>query len=136
MARIAGVNIPDDKRVVISLTYVMGIGRSTSSKVLDELKFDQNTRVKDLSREQLNEIRDIVEKKYMLEGELKRQTMTDIKRLKDIRSYRGNRHSNNMPCRGQRTRYNARTTRKVRGKKIAVGGTSMKKIKASASEKT
>jgi small subunit ribosomal protein S13 len=136
MARIAGVNIPDDKRVIISLTYIMGIGKSLSQKIIADLNISEDIRVKDISSDQLNAIRDTIETKYLVEGELRRKVIGNIKRLKDIRCYRGTRHANHMPCRGQHTRYNARTTRRVRGKRLAVGGTSMKKIKAMASEKT
>lgn len=111
MARIAGVNIPNDKRIVISLTYVFGIGNTRAEKILDQLKIDRNIKTKDLSEEDLNKLRTVVEKQYSVEGTLKREVLSNIKRLKEINSYRGIRHSRGLPCRGQRTKVNSRTVR-------------------------
>ncbi len=111
MARIAGVTIPNDKRVVIALTYIFGVGDTTSKKVLAQAKVDGNIRVKDLTEDQVNAIRTILEKTYRLEGDLRRLVLTNVKRLKEIGSYRGSRHIKNLPVRGQRTKTNSRTIR-------------------------
>lgn len=111
MLRIAGVNIPDEKRIEISLTYVYGIGVSTSAKILEELGVSPLKRVKDLSEEEQNKIRDFVEKKIKVEGELKHEVRGNIKRLKEVGSYRGLRHQKGLPVRGQRTKTNTRTVR-------------------------
>lgn len=111
MLRISGVNIPDEKRIVISLTYIYGIGDTTASKILDELKISQDKRTKDLSEEEQNEIRSYVEKKIKMEGELKHEVRNNIKRLKEIGCYRGTRHQKGLPARGQRTKTNNRTVR-------------------------
>ena len=111
MPRIAGVNIPDNKRMEIALTHIYGIGRSLSSKILSQAKIDSNLKANKLSAEQLNLLKDIIEKKYKIEGELRRERMMNIKRLKDIGSYRGVRHIRGLPVRGQRTRTNTRTVR-------------------------
>ena len=111
MPRIAGVNIPDNKRMEIALTHIYGIGRSLSSKILSQAKIDPNLKANKLSSEQLNLLKDIIEKKYKIEGELRRERMMNIKRLKDIGSYRGVRHIRGLPVRGQRTRTNTRTVR-------------------------
>lgn len=111
MARIAGINIPDDKRIEISLTYVYGIGRSASNKILDRLKIDKDIRVKDLVAEDLNKLREEIEKKYRVEGELKHEVEMNIRRLKEIGCYRGLRHQKSLPVRGQRTKTNTRTVR-------------------------
>lgn len=108
MARILSVEIPNDKRVVISLTYIHGIGRTLSTEILAKAKIDENIRVKDLSEEQLAAIREAA-KEYMTEGDLRRETALNIKRLMEIKSYRGTRHRKGLPVRGQRTRSNART---------------------------
>lgn len=118
MARIAGINIPDDKRVEISLTYIYGVGRASSGKILEEVGIDADARVKDLSEGDIAKIRELIEKEYRVEGERRRMTATDIKRLKEIRSYRGQRHQKGLPVRGQRTRTNARTRK---GKKKTMG---------------
>ena len=118
MARIAGINIPDDKRVEIALTYVYGIGRSTSSKVIRESGIDPSTRVKDLNPQSLEKLRNIIEKTSKVEGELRMSVSQNIKRLKEIGTYRGTRHIKNLPARGQRTKTNARTKR---GKRVCVG---------------
>jgi len=111
MARISGVNIPNDKRVEIALTYIYGIGNTTSQKILKELKIDFNTRVKDLSEEQVNALRKKIEKDFKVEGELKRERAGNVKRLKEIKAYRGVRHSRGLPVHGQRTKTNSRTVR-------------------------
>ncbi|HKM02930.1 MAG TPA: 30S ribosomal protein S13 [Bacilli bacterium] len=108
MARIVGVDIPNEKRVVISLTYIYGIGPTTSKKVLAAAGIDENTRVKDLSEEQLSLIRAEITK-FRIEGDLRRQVAMNIKRLSEIGAYRGIRHRRGLPVRGQRTRTNART---------------------------
>ena len=120
MARIAGVDIPRDKRVVVSLTYVYGIGRTTAEKVLKNAGISEDIRVKDLTEEQLNAIRKEVDE-IKVEGDLRRETQLNIKRLMEIASYRGIRHRRGLPVRGQRTKTNARTrkgpVRTVAGKK-------------------
>jgi len=111
MARIAGVNIPSNKRIVIALTYILGVGPATSKKVLEAAKIDGNTRTKDLTEKEIKSIRDILEKSHRLEGDLRRDKLSHIKRLKEIGSYRGSRHSKNLPARGQSTKSNSRTVR-------------------------
>ncbi len=118
MARIAGVNIPDNKRVEVGLTYIYGVGRSGARKILSEAQINLDTRVKDLSEEEVSQIRGFLEKDFQVEGELKRIVTTNIKRLKEIGSYRGMRHQKGLPVRGQRTRTNARTRK---GKKKTIG---------------
>ncbi len=108
MARIAGIDIPRDKRVVISLTYIYGIGRSTASRILMENNIDENVRTKDLSDDQVNAIRKSIDK-LKVEGDLRREVTLNIKRLMEIGCYRGLRHRRGLPVRGQRTRTNART---------------------------
>ena len=108
MARIAGVDIPNNKRVVVSLTYIYGVGLTTSKKVLAENKISEDIRVKDLTDEQLNAIRKSLDE-YKLEGDLRRETQLNIKRLMEIACYRGIRHRRGLPVRGQRTKTNART---------------------------
>ncbi|ART74695.1 30S ribosomal protein S13 [Sutcliffiella horikoshii] len=108
MARIAGVDVPRDKRVVISLTYVFGIGRSTAEKVLAEAGVSEDTRVRDLTEEELGKIRDVVDK-IKVEGDLRREVSLNIKRLIEIGCYRGLRHRRGLPVRGQNTKNNART---------------------------
>lgn len=119
MARIAGVNIPSDKRVVIALTYVYGVGPTTAKKVLKAANVDESIRVKDLTDEQVNTIRSVIDKNHTVEGELRREVLQNIKRLKDIGCYRGTRHAKNLPVRGQRTKTNSRT---VRGNKRMSAG--------------
>lgn len=111
MAHIAGVELPKDKRIVVGLTYIYGVGRTTSEKVLAMTGIDPNTRVKDLSLEDEKLLRDTITTKYILEGELRTQNAMDIKRLMEIGCYRGLRHKRSMPVRGQRTHTNARTRR-------------------------
>ncbi|MFA4845986.1 MAG: 30S ribosomal protein S13 [Patescibacteria group bacterium] len=111
MARIAGINIPTQKRIVIALTYVHGIGKPTSIKVLREAGVSQDIRVKDLTDDQVNSIRTLIETGRRLEGDLKRDKLAHIKRLKEIGSYRGTRHTKHLPVRGQRTKTNSRSVR-------------------------
>lgn len=111
MARILGVDIPKDKRVEISLTYLFGIGRSLSNKILTDLGINPDTKVKDLTEEEVNRIRTAVEKNYKVEGDLRREINMNIKRLIEIGSYKGLRHRRGLPVRGQRTKTNARTKR-------------------------
>lgn len=111
MLRIAGVNIPDEKRIEISLTYIYGIGPSTAAKILDELDISKLTRTKNLTEDEKNKIREYVEKKIRVEGELKHAVRTNVKRLKEIGAYRGIRHIKGLPTRGQRTKTNNRTIR-------------------------
>ena len=111
MARIAGVTLPANKRIDIALQYIYGIGQTTAMKIIAESGVPANVRVKDLTETQANKVRDIVEKEHRVEGELKREVLGNIKRLKEIGSYRGTRHIKNLPVRGQRTRTNTRTVR-------------------------
>jgi len=111
MVRIAGINIPDNKRMEIALTYIYGIGLSTSQKILKELSVDVDTRAKDLKAEDANRLREVIEKKYRVEGELRHVVKSNIKRLKEIGCYRGTRHQKGLPSRGQRTKTNTRTVR-------------------------
>ena len=109
MARIAGVDIPREKRVEIGLTYVYGIGRTSSNKILAEAGINPDTRVKDLTEDEVIKVREITDKNYKVEGDLRRETALNIKRLMEIGCYRGLRHRKNLPVRGQRTKTNART---------------------------
>ena len=118
MARIAGVEIPDNKRVEISLTYIFGIGRSKSQKILEQAKVDKNKRVKELKAEELNTIRMSIEKEEKVEGDLRKEIQMSIKRLMEINCYRGLRHRMGLPVRGQRTKTNARTRKGPRGSLI------------------
>ena len=118
MARIAGVNIPTNKRVIIALTYIHGIGRTTAVQIADKLGIDHKTRVQDLTDEEILRIRETIDEEHQVEGDLRRQTAMNIKRLMDLRSYRGLRHRAGLPVRGQRTHTNART-RKGKAKPIA-----------------
>ena len=111
MIRIAGINIPDNKRIEVALTYVYGIGLSNSQKVLQELEINVDTRTKDLTPEEANRLREAIEKKYRVEGELRHIVKSNIKRLKEIGCYRGTRHQKGLPSRGQRTKTNTRTVR-------------------------
>jgi small subunit ribosomal protein S13 len=111
MIRIAGVNLPDNKRIEIALTYIYGVGRSASNRILDELGIDKNIRAKDITANQANQLREEIEKKHRVEGELKHEKKMNIKRLKEIGCYRGTRHQKGLPARGQRTRTNTRTVR-------------------------
>ncbi len=109
MARIAGVDLPKDKRVEIGLTYVYGIGRTSAKKILEETGIDPDTRVKDLTEADEAKLRECIDKEFVVEGDLRRQNALDIKRLMEIGSYRGTRHRKGLPVRGQRTKTNART---------------------------
>ena len=118
MARVAGVNIPNEKRVEIGLTYIFGIGLTTSKKIITQTKINPDTRVKDLTEAELEKIREFIGKTIRVEGDLKMEVTQNIKRLKEISAYRGTRHTKGLPVRGQRTKTNARTKR---GRKITVG---------------
>jgi len=111
MPRIAGVNIPENKRIQIALTYIYGIGRQLSFKILNELKIDINKRASDLTAEEVNRLKEFIEKNHKIEGDLRRQVMVNVKRLKDIGTWRGHRHIKGLPVRGQRTKTNNRTVR-------------------------
>lgn len=111
MARVANVNIPEDKRIVIALTYIFGIGKTRSQQILRDAGIDESTRTKDLTEDQLNQIRDRITAGFKVEGDLKRIVLTNIRRLKEIGTYRGHRHSKHLPVRGQRTKTNSRTIR-------------------------
>lgn len=123
MARIAGVTIPSEKQIGTALTYVYGIGPKIAADILAVAKVDTTVRVKNLTDDELTRISDVIAADYTVEGELQRVVTANIKRLKDIKAYRGLRHNANLPSRGQRTRTNARTRR---GKKVTVGGTAKK----------
>ncbi len=118
MARIAGVNIPTNKRVIIALTYIHGIGRTTAVQIADKLGIAHTARVQDLSDEEILRVREAIDAEFTVEGDLRRQTAMNIKRLMDLRAYRGLRHRSGLPVRGQRTHTNART-RKGKAKPIA-----------------
>ena len=109
MARISGIDLPNSKRIEIGLTYIYGIGRNISKDILTKAKIDKNVRVSDLTDEQVNKIRTIIEKEYQVEGDLRSEISLNIKRLMDLGNYRGLRHRRHMPVRGQRTKTNART---------------------------
>ncbi len=111
MARIAGVDIPREKRVVISLTYIFGIGPTSARQVLATAGVDEDRRVRDLTEDEVNRLRELVERRYKVEGDLRREVSMNVKRLMEIGSYRGIRHRRNLPVRGQRTKTNARQRR-------------------------
>ncbi|MAF13267.1 MAG: 30S ribosomal protein S13 [Parcubacteria group bacterium] len=111
MARIAGITLPKDKRIAVGLTYIFGIGRNVSTNILKKADVSPDIRVKDLTEDQTNKLREIIEKDHKVEGELKREVLLNVKRLKEISSYRGSRHSKKLPVRGQRTKTNNRTAR-------------------------
>jgi small subunit ribosomal protein S13 len=119
MARIAGIDLPLNKRAEIGLTYIFGIGRSKSNSILGEADVNPNTRIKDLSEEEVSRIRKVIQDTHKVEGDLRKETSMDIKRLMDIGSYRGMRHRRNLPVRGQRTHTNARTRKGPRKQTIA-----------------
>ncbi|MDA3815502.1 MAG: 30S ribosomal protein S13 [Patescibacteria group bacterium] len=123
--RIAGINIPDNKRIEIALTYIYGIGHSQSEKILDKVGIDKNIRANKLKEDDVKKLRVEIENNHVLEGELKRQIMMNIKRLKENGSYRGTRHSRGLPARGQRTKTNTRT---VRGNKRVTMGSGKRKV--------
>lgn len=121
MARISGIDLPREKRVEIGLTYIFGIGRSSASKILEQTGISPDTRVKDLTEEEIAKLREIIDKNYKVEGDLRRSVSLDIKRLVEIGCYRGIRHRRGLPVRGQKTKTNARTRkgpkRTIAGKK-------------------
>jgi small subunit ribosomal protein S13 len=119
LARIAGVDLPRDKRVEISLTYILGIGRASSQKILEAAGINRDTRVKDLTEEEVSKLRAIIDKNYVVEGDLRRDVSINIKRLMDLGCYRGIRHRRGLPVRGQKTKTNARTRK---GPKRTAGG--------------
>ena len=119
MARISGVVIPSEKQVQIALTYIYGIGPKHASTILAAAKIEPTTRVKDLTEAEENKLREIIDRDYVVEGDLQRLVSNNVKRLKDVNAYRGLRHKSGMPTRGQRTRTNARTRK---GKAVAIGG--------------
>ena len=123
--RIVGVNIPDQKRVLIALTYIYGLGRSLAGRLLSEAQIDPGKRAKDLSVQDVNKIQSLLEKKFKIEGELRQIVRQNISRLKDIKSYRGTRHMRRLPVRGQRTRTNSRT---VRGNVRKTAGSGKRKV--------
>ena len=118
MARIAGIDIPREKRVEIALTYVYGVGLSSSQKILKQTNINPDTRVRDLTEDQVNRLREVIDRTFKVEGDLRREVALNIKRLIEIGSYRGSRHRRNLPVRGQRTKTNARQRR---GPKKTVG---------------
>jgi small subunit ribosomal protein S13 len=124
MARISGINIPLNKRVEVGLTYIYGIGRSTSNELLDELKISRDTYVRDLTEDEVGRLRDLIDRRLMVEGDLRRERSQNVKRLMEIGCYRGLRHRRGLPVRGQNTKTNARTRKgpkrmSVAGKKKA-----------------
>ena len=119
MARIAGVNIPSQKKLGVALTYVYGIGSKFSNDVCKQANVDWNSRVNDLSESEIKSISDVISSSYIVEGDLRREISANIKRLKDLGTYKGTRHRKNLPARGQRTHTNARTKK---GKAIAIAG--------------
>ncbi|MCD7739190.1 MAG: 30S ribosomal protein S13 [Lachnospiraceae bacterium] len=119
MARIAGVDLPREKRVEIGLTYIYGIGRASSNKILAEAGVDPDTRVRDLTDDEIKKISEVIDQSYMVEGDLRREVALNIKRLQEIGCYRGIRHRKGLPVRGQKTKTNARTRK---GKKKTVAG--------------
>ena len=127
MARIAGVEIPRNKKIEIAITYIFGIGRSNGLDILKKANVNPDIRVRDLTEEEVGRIREIVEREYRIEGDLRREIQLNIKRLIDIGSYRGVRHRKGMPVRGQRTRTNARTRRGRRGQAIGIKKKTAKK---------
>lgn len=119
MPRVLGVHIPDEKKIEIALTYVYGIGKTLAKEILKQANISLDKKAKDLTQDELNKIKEVVETNYLVEGDLKRDIMMNVKRLKDINTWRGQRHSKKLPVRGQTTRVNSRT---VRGnKRITVG---------------
>lgn len=123
--RLIGVNIPDNKRIEVSLTYLYGVGRSLAKKILTAVKIDFNKRVKELTPAELNRIKDFIEKNYKVEGELRQKIKQDISLLKELQAYRGIRHIRRLPVRGQRTRTNSRT---VRGNVRKTAGSGKRKV--------
>ena len=119
MARISGVDLPNNKRIEIALTYIYGIGRTSATKLVEQTKIDPDLRAKNLSDEQISQIRGVIESDYMVEGDLRRETNLNIKRLMDLGNYRGLRHRRGLPVRGQRTKTNARTRKGPRRLAVA-----------------
>lgn len=119
MARIAGVDLPQNKRVEIGLTYIFGIGRSMSNQILGKANVSPETRIKDLSEDEVRRVRQVIQDGTMVEGDLRKKVTMDIKRLQETGSYRGSRHRRSLPCRGQRTHTNARTKK---GPRVAIAG--------------
>ena len=126
MARIAGVDLPRDKNVEIALTYIYGIGRTTSQRILSQANIESNTKVKDLAEAEVGRLRELIDKNYRVEGDLRREVAMNIGRLQEIGCYRGIRHRRNLPVRGQRTRTNAR---QKRGQRRTVAGKRRSKAK-------
>lgn len=127
MARISGINLPANKRVVIGLTYIFGIGRNTAEKIVADCKINPDTRIKDLTDEETNLLRNKIEKEHKVEGDLKREILMNIKRLKEVSSYRGDRHNKHLPGRGQRTKTNSRTVRGNVRRTMGSGKTKLQK---------
>ncbi len=127
MPRIAGVNIPENKVIAAALTYIHGIGRSLSAKILEQAKINPGVRAQKLTAQEINRLKEIIEKNYKIEGDLRRRKMMDIKRLKDIGCYRGVRHIKGLPLRGQRTKTNTRTVRGNVRKTMGSGKRSLEK---------
>ena len=127
MARIAGVNIPLNKRAEVGLTYVYGVGPSLSRQVLSQLEIDPNTKVKDLTEDEVRKLRDTIDRDYMVEGDLRRDRSQNVKRLMEIGAYRGLRHRRSLPVRGQRTKTNARSRKGT--KRISAAGGGKQKIR-------
>lgn len=109
MPRVSGVDIPPGKRIDVALTYIYGIGTVVAKRILEEVRLDPAVRAKDLTEEQVSQLNQLIERKFVVEGQLRRQVMQNVSRLKEIKCYRGLRHIRGLPCRGQRTRTNART---------------------------
>jgi len=130
MARIAGVDLPKDKRIEIGLTYIYGIGRPSANKILEKANINKDTRVSQLTEAEVVRLRDILDQEYKVEGDLRREVVTNIKRLMDIGSYRGLRHRKSLPARGQRTHTNARTRKGPR--RAIVGKKKEEKVKGPA----
>lgn len=124
MPRVVGIDIPDNKKVKYALTYIKGVGESRAEEIINLLNLDQAMRAQDLTEEQISEISALIDKKYIVEGELRRRVQENIKRLKEIGSYRGLRHKKGLPVRGQKTQSNARTRK---GPRRTVGGVSVRK---------
>jgi len=120
MARIAGVDIPRNKKIEIAITYIFGIGRTNGMQAIEKAQVNPDTRVRDLTEEEVSRLREVVDKEYRVEGDLRREIQMNIKRLMDIGCYRGLRHRKGMPVRGQRTRTNARTRRGRKGQAIGI----------------
>jgi small subunit ribosomal protein S13 len=120
MARIAGVDIPRNKKLGVAITYIFGVGPSNGKQIVAQARVNPETRVRDLTEEEVGRLREVVEREYLVEGDLRRETQMNIKRLMDIGCYRGLRHRRGMPVRGQRTRTNARTRRGRKGQAIGI----------------